>query len=296
MTSKKKITISSIIGAIILLLLCSVPLFTKYVEMRVENVVCQTAEKMTGSQMVIGEVSYDLWGTRITLRDLALLNPPGYSAGPALTINSIALDLQPFAIFSKVLHIQELSVDGVTFFPEFRSTPYTPEALLELISKREINFLEFTKKKNKDVRKKGSFKSAKKKTPSSSFYIRIDSLSITNCKATLKNYTLVPKDWRTISLPDYTVKNIGADEKITIEELAGKIFSIQVEKIQAYLKAKVDQLTAVINDLKRKIKETAARLKDKSLSFAERKKLLLELKDYSMKLVELNYRDRTIEK
>ena len=288
MDKNKKIIIFSIIGALVLLLCGTIPLLTWFVEMRVENVIRQTATKLTGSEMTIGEVSYDLWKTRLTLSELALQNPPGYSAGSALSLTSIALDLQPFTIFKNELHIQELSVDGVTFFPEFRSTPYTSEALLELILKREINFLEFTKKKGKDVRKQGSVKSASKKTSSSPLYIRIDSLSITNCKATLKNYTVIPQEWKTLSLPDYTVKNIGADEKITVEQLAGKIFSMHAEKIRTDLKDKVDRLMTLVGEIKTKIKETAERLKDKNLTFAERKKLLVELKNYALELAKLN--------
>ena len=59
MDKNKKIIIFSIIGALVLLLCGTIPLLTWFVEMRVENVIRQTATKLTGSEMTIGEVSYE---------------------------------------------------------------------------------------------------------------------------------------------------------------------------------------------------------------------------------------------
>ena len=286
MDKKRKIVIFSTIGAFILLLLCSVPIFTAYVEYRVENGIRKAAEKVTGREIGIGNVSYDLWSTRMTLQELSLPNPPEYSQVPALNISSITLDLEPFAIFKEEIHIQNLSVDGVTFTVEFKETPYSPKDLLDLVMKREINFLEFTKKKDKKFNEKSNLKSAKAKKNISSYYVKIDNLSITNCKVILENYTLFPKKYRTLSLPDYNLKNLGADEKITVNELFTKIFTMQAEKIKEELQKKVEEIQAKVKELKEKMKEILERLKAKDLSWAERKKLLEEVKQYALQLAE----------
>ena len=293
MDKKRKIVIFSTIGAFILLLLCSVPIFTAYVEYRVENGIRKAAERLTGREIGIGNVSYNLWSTCMTLQELSLPNPPGYSQVPALNISSITLDLEPFAIFKKEIHIQNLSVDGVTFTVEFKESPCSLENLLALVLKREINFLEFTKKKDKKFNEKSNLKSAKAKKNISSYYVRIDNLSITNCKAILENYTRIPQIFRTLPLPDYNLKNFGADEKITVDELFAKIFTMHAEKIKEELQKKIEEIQAKakkiqakVKELKEKMKEISERLKAKDLPWAERKKLLEELKQYALQQAE----------
>ena len=100
--------------ALLLLLAAGKTALQSGVERFVENQIQQCANRLTGRDVYVGSISYDLWKQRVEIRKLGVPNPQGYSQKvPAIYIDRITMELMPWETFKNLLHISQLNVSGV---------------------------------------------------------------------------------------------------------------------------------------------------------------------------------------
>jgi hypothetical protein len=240
MSLKKKLIIISVAVVLVSLLLwAALQITVASVESCIVSRIQRSAEKLTGSEIYIENVSYDLWNQQAKIQNILFPNPPGYSTTPALTVKQVTCTIAPLMFFNKTLHIKNLTVEGVAFSVELKKTPDNLGDLVNILLEREINLAELKRNKTSFAPHKKSSGTPKKYSPN---YIRIDDLAVTGITATLQNYRWFPRKWKTVKLSDLHIKEIGKDKLLPSEELAAELFKHQVEQITNEFKQKAEKI------------------------------------------------------
>ncbi|MDX1267665.1 MAG: AsmA family protein, partial [Oceanisphaera sp.] len=127
------------LGALLLLLLLALVILTQVVDTeRVKRLLIEQTREKTGRTLVInGDLSWRFFPSiGFTLKDTALLNPPGFAAGNTLSAGEISLDVGLKPLFDNRLEIGEAVLanarlhlitraDGVSNIDDLRSLPTT---------------------------------------------------------------------------------------------------------------------------------------------------------------------------
>ena len=190
--------------------------------------------KLTGKDVHIGHVSYNLWKQRLVINRIGIPNPEGYpDDNIAFYIHRATLDLVPWQIFKNMIHIKKLTVSGIWFNVVFKKYPQNVKELAEVLLTPEINLLDLKSAEKKDHVTEQSLQAKSKE-----IYIRIDKLQISGAKVTIK--------WKlrfSFSLPDYVRENLGADGKLTIDRLATEALNFHLEEMHLKVLRKAQEFS-----------------------------------------------------
>lgn len=244
--------------ALLLLLAAGKTFLKSGVESFVENQIQQCANRLTGRDVYVGSISYDLWKQRVEIRKLGVPNPQGYSQKvPAIYIDRIAMELMPWEIFKNLLHIKELNVSGVRINTELKKYPRNFKELIEILRSPEINLAAL---KSGAKKHSTSSSAAEKKV-----FIKIDKVQITDSSVSFKY------KWRFgFALPDYTRQDIGKDGNLTPDQLAAEIYKFHLKEMQLKAIRKLEEIRkaseGVFKDLKDRIKEKYTQKKEREIA------------------------------
>lgn len=228
------------------------------VERFVENQIQQCANRLTGRDVYVGSISYDLWKQRVEIRKLGVPNPQGYSQRvPAIYVDRITMELMPWEIFKNLLHIRQLNVSGVRINTELKRYPKKFKELVEILRSPEVNLIDL---KSASKRKTENVPAAKR-----GVFIRIDKLQITDAVVSSKC------KWRIgFTLPDYLRENIGKDGKLTTDQLAAEVYNYHLQEMQHKAIRKLEEIKqaseGVLKDLKDRIKEKYGKKKEREIA------------------------------
>ena len=214
------------------------------VERFVENQIQQCANRLTGREVYVGSISYDLWKQRVEIRKLGVPNPQGYSQKvPAIYVDRIAMELMPWEIFKNLLHIKELNASGVRINTELKKYPRSFKEAIEILRSPEINLAALKKHST-------SSSAAEKKV-----FIRIDKVQITDSSVSFKY------KWRFgFALPDYTRQDIGKDGNLTPDQLVAEVYNFHLKEMQLKAIRKLEEIKKASED---RLKNLMTRIKKK---------------------------------
>ena len=228
------------------------------VESFVEKQIQQCANRLTGRDVYVGSISYDLWKQRVEIRKLGVPNPRGYSQKvPAIYIDRIAMELMPWEIFKNLLHIRKLNVSGVMINTELKKYPRSLKEAIEILRSPEINLAAL---KSGAKKHSTSSSAAEKKV-----FIKIDKVQITDSSVSFKY------KWRFgFALPDYTRQDIGKDGNLTPDQLAADVYNFHLKEMQHKAIRKLEEIKqaseGVLKDLKNRIKEKYGKKKEREIA------------------------------
>ena len=136
---KKKTVIICVVSSIIAVLFAGIYGLQKGIECFVEHQIQKTAKNLIGYEVFVGDVSCDLKNKCVQITEVSVPNPPGYTGLSAMVVDRVILKLEPWAVFNRQIHVEELSVDGIKFFLELRKTPTSLGDIVDLFMDRNIN-------------------------------------------------------------------------------------------------------------------------------------------------------------
>ena len=219
-SERKKGILGKITPWLVLLLLLWIgkAALTSEVENFAARQIQQCAIKLTGREVKVASVTYNLWKQHLEIKNIAVPNPPEFPQGtPAIRIERVSLKLVPWAIFKDLVHITELNISEVSITAALKKTPKSFKELVQVLRSPEINL---AKLKTDSTRKKRNTSAQSK-----SVFIKIDKLQITNVRAEIDS------KWRLgFPLPDYSRNALGADGKLTPDKLAAEIYNIHIQE------------------------------------------------------------------
>jgi hypothetical protein len=230
------------------------------VERFVENQIQQCANRLTGRDVYVGSISYDLWKQRVEIRKLGVPNPQGYSQKvPAIYVDRIAMELMPWEIFKNLLHIKELNVSGVMINTEPKKYPRSFKELIEILRSPEINLAAL---KSGAKKHSASSSAAEKKV-----FIKIDKVQITDSSVTFKTKW----SWRFgFALPDYTRQDIGKEGNLTPDQLAAEVYNFHLKEMQLKAIRKLEEIRKAsenaLENLLERLKEKCAKKKEREIA------------------------------
>ena len=228
------------------------------VERFVENQIQQCANRLTGREVYVGSISYDLWKQCVEIRKLGVPNPYGYSQKvPAIYIDRITMELMPWEIFKNLLHIKELNVSRVRINTELKKHPRSFKELVEILRSPEINLAAL---KSGAKKHSTSSSAAEKKV-----FIKIDKVQITDSSVSFKY------KWRFgFALPDYTRQDIGKDGNLTPDQLAAEVYNFHLKEMQHKAIRKLEEIKqaseSALKDLMDRIKEKYTQKKEREIA------------------------------
>jgi hypothetical protein len=246
--------------ALLLLLAAGNAFLKSGVERFVGKQIQQCANRLTGRDVYVGSISYDLWKQRVEIRKLSVPNPQGYSQRvPAIYVDRIAMELMPWEIFKNLLHIKELNVSGVRINTELKKYPRNFKELIEILRSPEINLIAL---KSGAKKHSTSSSAAEKKV-----FIKIDKVQITDSSVTFKTKW----SWRFgFALPDYTRLDIGKDGNLTPDQLAAEVYNFHLKEMQHKAIRKLEEIKqaseSALKDLMDRIKEKYTQKKEREIA------------------------------
>ncbi|MBR7138392.1 MAG: hypothetical protein IKD44_02485 [Lentisphaeria bacterium] len=244
--------------ALLLLLAAGKTFLKSGVERFVENQIQQCANRLTGRDVYVGSISYDLWKQRVEIRKLGVPNPQGYSQGvPAIYIDRIAMELMPWEIFKNLLHIKELNVSGVRINTELKKYPQSFKEAIEILRSPGINLVAL---KSGAQKRSTSSSAAEKKV-----FIKIDKVQITDSSVSFKY------KWSFgFALPDYTRQNIGKEGNLTPDQLAAEVYNFHLKEMQLKAIRKLEEIKkaseSALKDLMSRMKEKYSKKKEQEIA------------------------------
>ena len=255
-TGRRRKLFRTIFGCItILLLLAAGKTFLKSgVERFVEDQIRQCANCLTGRDVYVGSISYDLWKQRVEIRKLSVPNPQGYSQkAPAIHVDRISMELMPWEIFKNLLHIRQLNVFGVRINTELKKYPQSFKEAIEILRSPGINLLAL--KSGAKGRSTPSAAAQKK------VFIKIDKLQITDSSVSFKY------KWQFgFSLPDYRRQEIGKEGNLTPDQLVADVYNFHLEEMQLKAIRKLEEIRkaseAALKNLMTRMKEKYSQQKE----------------------------------
>ncbi len=255
-TRRRRKLFGTIFGciAILLLLAAGKAVLKSGVERFVEDQIRQCAHHLTGRDVYVGNISYDLWKQRVEIRKLSVPNPQGYSQkAPAIHVDRISMELMPWEIFKNLLHIRQLNVSGVRINTELKKYPQSFKEAIEILRSPGINLVAL--KSGAKGRSTPSAAAQKK------VFIKIDKLQITDSSVSFKY------KWQFgFSLPDYTRQEIGKEGNLTPDQLVADVYNFHLEEMQLKAIRKLEEIRkaseAALKNLMTRMKEKYSHKKE----------------------------------
>lgn len=270
--SKWKIAVSLAAGVVVLLGgLLLVSKFT--VEKEVKSQMELVGKAMTGRNVEVGEVSYNPVTWELTAENVCMKNPDGYSRDhDAVEIDTVYLKIAPWALMNRLVHIKELRIEGVALYPELKKIPLSWEGWLLMLMQPEINLYEFLPRRTAEGKNNNRRRSDKKKSKRL-WYIKVDSLTVTDVKVHFVNvqnlktlflppvvHDLIPE---TLELAGCRQTDLGADGKHTGADLAREILDRQIAQLEQWYEEKKARFEAYLKKQSEKYRRSWFRRKEK---------------------------------
>lgn len=163
--------------------------------------------RVTKCQVTVGHIGVSPLGGVVTIRDLAVMNPEGFSENAAFSLGTVRVKLDPRSLFSERIVIREVFVDAPAIRYEVALTGGTNVGRIQK-NVEEFAALFATGKEPEEA------KEAKQ--------LQIDDLRITGGKITVAASLNGMGAGVPVNLPDIHKQNIGGGEsKNTYEVVAG---------------------------------------------------------------------------
>ena len=293
----KKIKIALLcVLSVIALIAVGLFVFETAVKKNAEEWIEITAPKIIGNKVHMSNISYNLWKHRLTISDLWILNPEGYSNDQAISVEKIQLKITPaeaLKLISKsekslnLFHIKDLHIDGILFSIEPKDlSPFSSyEKFLEAIEGKEmdLNFMQLKQKCN-DYQKEVN---DNHKNETKLRFTKIENLNITNTTAKFRliDQLVIPEEWQKgIKVDNFKQpRQPGRSDTEAI-----KIFELICEQIKK--KTIIPARKEIIINLRKKINEIRVNIQelkgDKALHEAKIKDLDTEIVKAQNKLTE----------
>ena len=242
---------------VFLLLWCGKMALISSVERFAARQIQACALELTGREVYVGSISYNLWQKHLEIKHIGIPNPPGYPQKyPAVHIEYVSLKLASWEIFRNLVHIEEVDISGVKMNVSLKKLPKNFEELVKIFRSPEINLA----KLKAASKRKNSREAQQEKSVS----VKIDKLRITKIRAVLD------LKWRlSLPLPDCTRTGLGTDGYMPLSQLTTEIFNNCREEMTQIVLRKARQIKQTSQKV---INEAIQKIKGKYLSTKENAK------------------------
>ena len=239
-----------IVTVIVLLFLCILVIGTKIaVEHFAAKQLCLIGKELTGRDVEVDSVNYNMLFWDLNISNLKIKNPDGYSQqNAAIEIKRINIKIAPWAILSRVVHIREMHMEGVSLYPEIKKIPVSYSEWITLLTNPEINLVDFTPESAL----------AKEARQSSLWYLQIDDFKVADTEVVfvnLRNLKQSLPEKLQDCLPD-RVKlnpcqqtNLGADGKHNGAMIAREILNWQIEDLKSWYEQRKTEIGEQMKNL-----------------------------------------------
>jgi hypothetical protein len=221
----------------------------------------QQGSKYLGTSVSVVSVELALSDGRVTINDLNVENPPGFSRETAFSVGSITLDLGD--VLSEPYTVQTVSVNA-------------PEILYEIDASGQGNLIAIKNNLTANLPKSESKPAAKK---GANPLVIVENVTVSNVRLKLNFEELKTGDVQLetkayeITLPTFNAGPIGKPNGMPADKVGVAIVNAMLDNVIA--QAKVEAKKRVAEELKKKANEKIDEEKDKLLDKAKDK-----LKDF----------------
>lgn len=212
-----------IFGVILLLLVVVVGGVTYYVVNNIDGILKTAIEtegsKAVGTDVTLGSIKVDWQQGRITLSDLIIANPPGYTTDYAIAIGTAAVQVDYNSLQTGVITIQEILVDA-------------PRLIAEEKNLTETNLTTLSNNLNKGAAATPSEPSASSGGGDEPL-LMVEKFTFSNA-----NIELVSSQYgdRDLTMPAINASNLGAPNGVTAEVLAQQLVDEVLDQATAAVK------------------------------------------------------------
>jgi len=188
-----------ILLAILILIVLTVVAVNLFADYAVRVGIETAATKTLNVGVSVSNVDLSIMGGKLALQNLLINNPPGYQHDKLLQLKNAEIEIDVKSLFSDVVNIREIKLDGVNVVLEQRGI--SSNNLQDVIT----------------AIRNGSKEGEGKK-------LRVDNLEISNITVQMK-LPSVPAQDDTITLELSTIRmtNLGYDNKLDMADLSGEI-------------------------------------------------------------------------
>ena len=196
---KKHFAVRSVFGAVLILVVIAVVAVNLFADRAVRVGIETAATKTLNVGVSVSNVDLSIMAGKLALQNLLINNPPGYQHDKLLQLKNAEIEIDVKSLFSDVVNIREIKLDGVDVVIEQRGV--SGNNLQDVIT----------------AIRNGSKEGEGKK-------LRVDNLEISNITVRMK-LPSVPAQDDTITLELSTIRmtNLGYDNKLDMADLSGEI-------------------------------------------------------------------------
>jgi hypothetical protein len=210
----------------------------------VKDVIEQVGTETTGTAVKVGGVQLSLTDGAGTITGLSIANPAGYSPASLFSMDSIGIDIDPATLAEDVIVIESIVIDGARVLAEQVGSSTNIQTLMDGM--------------NAGSDDAGGSDAANTTGPK----LAVQQIQFTNGNLNLKSDVFGE---RTLTLPDFTLRNLGSTEQgLTPEELGTEIATELLGQVKD---AVMDNISDLARDAaKAKLKEKLGEQAEKSLN------------------------------
>lgn len=271
-----------ILGLVFILLVAIVAGLIVYVFNNINQLVKEAVEtvgpEITQTYVGLKEVDIELTKGRGELNHFVIGNPEGFSRDPILTWESIALEIDPSSISSKVVVIRDVVIKGVEVHVEQKGMSTNVQALLDNVSSGNTG---------EEIASSdgGSSTSSQSDVKLMLEHMRFEDNSVEITTEKWGSYTAKMPSFKLHQIGDkntgLTPEELGQAILIPVlkqikDQVAERLKSISKEKLKEKLKEKEAEIKAKIEEKKAEVKNKADAKKEEIEAKLEDKKSELD--------------------
>ncbi len=261
-------------------------IFSFYGGYIIKQAVEVTGPEMTGTSVVVNEISLLPHKGILEINEMKIGNPDGFENTDSFVLNNLRFNINVGSVFKDVIHIKELKISGVEINwidnktginileIEKKIRKFSEQLKTKIIEKSEKTekterptITEKTEKKNEEINY------TTKKIIIDKFVFEKSKIKITSNLFNLKN--------KEIKLPDFELKDIGKNQN---GEYIFEIIHQLYKQIFAKVKEKLKDSSSLSEKLKNGLEKQLHKLKSSDLDKLKNNKHINKLKNFFKKI------------
>lgn len=225
MTLKKKLALGA--GLCLVLIGAAFYLAASNLNRIAKSTIERMAPEILGVPVKVGSVDISPWKGKASVRNLEVLNPPGFKSKKLMQISKFAVQFKWESVLSGPLHIEKLELAS----PEIWWEGTLQDNNLKKIQQSAEHF-----KKERGI---STSKTSEEKNVSARRY-QITDFAVTGVQAHVTPTQLPGKEFH-LALPPITARNLGGDKGETADRITSQIMAQFGSALTAEIQAKVLQ-------------------------------------------------------
>lgn len=195
-----------VVVVIVLLIIVGLGVLYFYRNALIRSAVESQATASLGVKTTVGGANLGLLGGNLSLSDLGIASPSGYSADRMLTLDRLALGVNYGDLRKDPIRVREIALNKPRVVLEFQNGKFNFQALMDQMAG----------------------KAPKTDKGSDPVKLVVELITVTDAQVVVRALPLVPRDI-TLNIPTVTMKNVGSGEGsqngAAIRDVAAAVFS-----------------------------------------------------------------------